>query len=188
MYFLEPKDFPSSQPSSSSTSDLPSSINPLPPRFLSSTHQNHSGQAKSSSNSSFSLTKSQFSPPKLSPKAEKFYAKYDSTEGVTTAIVLGGFFVFVYLLVVYKTKLKPMWRERQARKNNNASDPKTDLNSHNHLHKERPSSIICLLFSHICMYRFLKGLIIQCHLLPYTGTLQRLKALSIKQTQSIDGN
>ena len=132
MYFLEPKDFPSSQPSSS-TSDLPSSINPLPPRFLSSTHQNHSDQAKSST----SLSKSQFSPPKLSPKAEKFYAKYDSTEGVTTAIVLGGFFVFVCLLVVYKTKLKPMWRERQARRNNSATDQKTDLNSHNHLHKEQ---------------------------------------------------
>ena len=132
LYFLEPKGFPSSQPSLS-TSDLPSSINPLHPRFLSSTHQNHSRQ----SNSSTSFSKSQFSPPKLSRKAEKFYAKYDSTEGVTTAIVLGGFFVFVCLLVVYKTKLKPMWRERQAQQNNSTTDQKSDLNSHNHLHKEQ---------------------------------------------------
>ena len=152
MYFLEPKHFPSSQPSSS-TSDLPSSINPLHPRFLSSTHQNYSHQANSSSSS-----ESRFSTPKLSPKAEKFYAKYDSTEGVTTAVVLGGFFVFVCLLVVYKTKLKPMWRERQAQRNNNASDPKSDLNSHSHLHKETESLFVLspLLFdtkSHSCTYQ-----------------------------------
>ena len=150
LYFLEPTDFPSSQPSSS-TSDLPSSINPLHPRFLSSTHQNYSRQA----NSSTSLSKSQFTPPKLSPKAEKFYAKYDSTEGVTTAIVLGGFFVFVCLLVVYKTKLKPMWRERQSQRKSNATDQKSDLNSHNHLHKEQchHKSFVFYQFSflHFCL-------------------------------------
>ena len=34
--------------------------------------------------------------------------------GVNTACVLGGFFVFVCLLVLYKSKLKPMWKERQV--------------------------------------------------------------------------
>ena len=52
----------------------------------------------------------------LNAKQANFYSKYDSTEGVTTAVVLGGFFVFVCLLVVYKTKLKPLWKERIARR------------------------------------------------------------------------
>jgi hypothetical protein len=36
-------------------------------------------------------------------------------EGVLTAIVLGGFFAFVCLLVMYKTKCKPMWKNRRKR-------------------------------------------------------------------------
>lgn len=32
-----------------------------------------------------------------------------------TAIVLGGFFAFVCLLVMYKTKCKPMWKNRRKR-------------------------------------------------------------------------
>ena len=35
-----------------------------------------------------------------------------------------------------------MWRERQAQRNNNASDPKSDLNSHSHLHKETESLFV----------------------------------------------
>ena len=73
----------------------------------------------------------------LTPKQETFYAKYDSTEGVTTAVVLGGFFVFVCLLVVYKTKLKPLWKERQAGRHDNTPATRSDLtSSHSHLHKE----------------------------------------------------
>ena len=32
-----------------------------------------------------------------------------------TALVLGGFFVFVCLLVLYKAKCKPMWKNRKRR-------------------------------------------------------------------------
>ena len=47
-----------------------------------------------------------------------FYKNYDSREGVVTAIVLGGFFIFVSLLVLYKTKCKPMWKNRKKRLTN----------------------------------------------------------------------
>ena len=62
---------------------------------------------------------------------------------MTTAVVLGGFFVFVCLLVVYKTKLKPMWRERQARKHDTAAHngvARPELSSHQHSHKGSHSS------------------------------------------------
>ena len=36
-------------------------------------------------------------------------------EGALTAVVLGGFFAFVCLLVMYKTKCKPMWKNRRKR-------------------------------------------------------------------------
>jgi hypothetical protein len=39
-------------------------------------------------------------------------------EGVVTAVVLGGFFAFVCLLVVYKTKCKPLWKNRKKRLTN----------------------------------------------------------------------
>lgn len=47
-----------------------------------------------------------------------FYKTYDPKEGIVTAIVLGGFFVFVSLLVLYKTKCKPMWKNRRKRLTN----------------------------------------------------------------------
>ena len=40
---------------------------------------------------------------------EQYYKNYDAMDGLVTAIVLGGFFAFVCLLVIYKTKCKPMW-------------------------------------------------------------------------------
>ena len=46
---------------------------------------------------------------------EGFYRDYNIRDGAVTAIVLGGFFAFVCLLVVYKTKLKPMWKNRGKR-------------------------------------------------------------------------
>ncbi len=49
---------------------------------------------------------------------EEFYRNYDPMEGVVTAVVLGGFFAFVCLLVVYKTKCKPMWKNRRKRLHN----------------------------------------------------------------------
>lgn len=49
---------------------------------------------------------------------ELFYKTYDPKEGIVTAIVLGGFFVFVSLLVLYKTKCKPMWKNRRKRLTN----------------------------------------------------------------------
>ena len=109
-----------------SSSALPSSIihsQPQPPVYLASS---------SKQNTSLDTEVEELV---LTPKQEKFYSKYDSTEGVTTAVVLGGFFVFVCLLVVYKTKLKPMWKERQARRHDNTPATKSDLSSHNHLHK-----------------------------------------------------
>ena len=42
----------------------------------------------------------------------EFYSSYKPMEGVMTALVLGGFFVFVCLLVLYKTQCKPMWKNR----------------------------------------------------------------------------
>ena len=49
---------------------------------------------------------------------EQFYRNYDVMDGLVTAIVLGGFFAFVCLLVVYKTKCKPMWKNRRKRLTN----------------------------------------------------------------------
>lgn len=46
---------------------------------------------------------------------KEFYKNYDAMEGALTAIVLGGFFAFVCLLVMYKTKCKPMWKNRRKR-------------------------------------------------------------------------
>ena len=76
-------------------------------------------------------------PPDLTPKARAFYAKYDHHEGITTAVVLGGFFVFVCLLVMYKTKLKPMWKERHE-KNIDApqANPSEVTGSLNHFHRD----------------------------------------------------
>ena len=46
---------------------------------------------------------------------EMFYKGYDIMDGAVTAVVLGGFFAFVCLLVLYKTKVKPMWKNRGKR-------------------------------------------------------------------------
>ena len=46
---------------------------------------------------------------------KEFYKNYDAMEGTLTAIVLGGFFAFVCLLVMYKTKCRPMWKNRRKR-------------------------------------------------------------------------
>ena len=46
---------------------------------------------------------------------KEFYKNYDAMEGALTAIVLGGFFAFVCLLVMYKTKCRPMWKNRRKR-------------------------------------------------------------------------
>ena len=54
-------------------------------------------------------------PKHLSRLEREFYKSYDSHEGFITAIVLGGFFAFVCLLVMYKTKCKPMWKNRRKR-------------------------------------------------------------------------
>lgn len=60
----------------------------------------------------------------LSPKQlkdlelERFYQNYDPMEGLLTAVVLGGFFAFVCLMVVYKTKCKPMWKNRKKKLTN----------------------------------------------------------------------
>ena len=80
-------------------------------------------------------------PPSLYPVTADeldFYRQYDPMEGVTTAVVLGGFFVFVCLLVVYKTKLKPLWKERRRRLHNTpANRSAADMaSSLSHLHKE----------------------------------------------------
>ena len=73
----------------------------------------------------------------MTPKQAKFYGKYDPTEGITTAVVLGGFFVFVCLLVVYKTKLKPLWKERHAKRHDTTPQMNTEMNSSfSHLHKD----------------------------------------------------
>ena len=52
---------------------------------------------------------------KLPRDIKDFYKSYDAYEGALTAIVLGGFFAFVCLLVMYKTKCKPMWKNRRKR-------------------------------------------------------------------------
>ena len=73
----------------------------------------------------------------MTPKQAKFYGKYDPTEGITTAVVLGGFFVFVCLLVVYKTKLKPLWKERHAKRHDTTPNTRSEMNSSfSHLHKD----------------------------------------------------
>jgi hypothetical protein len=77
-------------------------------------------------------------PPHLYVSADEldFYGQYDPMEGVTTAVVLGGFFVFVCLLVVYKTKLKPLWKERNRRLHNTPATRSAELaSSFSHLHK-----------------------------------------------------
>ena len=51
----------------------------------------------------------------ISRLEREFYKTYDSHEGFITAIVLGGFFAFVCILVMYKTKCKPMWKNRRKR-------------------------------------------------------------------------
>ena len=58
------------------------------------------------------------SPPPTKEDMEEFYRRYDPMEGVITAVVLGGFFAFVCLLVLYKTKCKPMWKNRRKRLHN----------------------------------------------------------------------
>ncbi len=58
------------------------------------------------------------SQPARELEAARFYRSYNPMEGVVTAAVLGGFFAFVCLLVVYKTKCKPMWKNRRKRLHN----------------------------------------------------------------------
>ena len=48
-------------------------------------------------------------------EVKDFYRDYNFRDGAVTAIVLGGFFAFVCLLVIYKTKIKPMWKNRGKR-------------------------------------------------------------------------
>ena len=59
-------------------------------------------------------------PPDVARRREvdRFYRNYNPMEGIVTAVVLGGFFAFVCLLVVYKTKCKPMWKNRRKRLHN----------------------------------------------------------------------
>ena len=52
----------------------------------------------------------------LTWEEEDFYRTYKPMEGIMTATVLGGFFVFVCLLVLYKTQVKPMWKNRDGRR------------------------------------------------------------------------
>jgi len=54
----------------------------------------------------------------VSSQVNRFYSNYEPMEGVITAVVLGGFFAFVCLLVIYKTKCKPMWKNRRKRLTN----------------------------------------------------------------------
>jgi hypothetical protein len=67
-----------------------------------------------------------------------FYKNYDAMEGALTAVVLGGFFAFVCLLVMYKTKCKPMWQNRRKRLTTTpatASVGELDSNNHDmHIH------------------------------------------------------
>ncbi|CAB4064516.1 unnamed protein product [Lepeophtheirus salmonis] len=102
-------------------------------RSSSTRHSRRLGQGPSSdcSGSSCSTTRlptsstlsSRFSstvPPTEMSKEEwlkeierrEFYKNYNAMDGAITAVVLGGFFAFVCLLVVYKTKCKPMWKNR----------------------------------------------------------------------------
>jgi hypothetical protein len=53
--------------------------------------------------------------PDQCEQIENFYRDYNIMDGAVTAVVLGGFFAFVCLLVVYKTKCKPMWKNRGKR-------------------------------------------------------------------------
>ena len=59
-------------------------------------------------------SKMNWSPSKI-VEVKDFYRNYNAMDGAVTAIVLGGFFAFVCLLVVYKTKIKPMWKNRGKR-------------------------------------------------------------------------
>ena len=60
----------------------------------------------------------------------EFYKNYNAMDGVVTAVVLGGFFAFVCLLVVYKTKCKPMWKNRRKRLTNTpATQSMADVDS-----------------------------------------------------------
>jgi hypothetical protein len=59
-------------------------------------------------------------PTNLTDKQRIFYDKYTPFEGVNTAGTLGGFFIFVVLLVMYKSKMKPMWKERQCQRAENS--------------------------------------------------------------------
>ena len=72
----------------------------------------------------------------LSPDAKAFYDKYDPMEGVTTASVLSGFFVFCCLTVLYKTKCKPMWKERNKRLYNTPATHSEIESTFSHLHKD----------------------------------------------------
>jgi len=108
----------------SASSDLSSSI-PQPPAF-------HASFQKDIKTTTPKATEFQ-----MTPKQAKFYGKYDPTEGITTAVVLGGFFVFVCLLVVYKTKLKPLWKERHAKRHDTTPNTRSEMNSSfSHLHKD----------------------------------------------------
>ena len=86
------------------------SITPLPPA------SHHPLPTITTSNTRI---KSTVNPNRLREmELHKFYRNYNPMEGVLTAVVLGGFFAFVCLLVVYKTKCKPMWKNRKKRLTN----------------------------------------------------------------------
>ena len=75
-------------------------------------------------------------PDNLTPEQRLFYDNYDPMEGVTTASVLGGFFVFVCLIVVYKTKMKPKWKERRKKLYNTPATRSEVESSFSHIHKD----------------------------------------------------
>ncbi len=122
----------SSSSSSSSLSSSTTTASPPTPTPTPKIRWRNSGLTGLSSGDGFSPGRSYFppSPPPPGPRstlppevarareAERFYRNYDPKEGVVTAVVLGGFFAFVCLLVVYKTKCKPMWKNRRKRLHN----------------------------------------------------------------------
>ena len=88
-------------------------------------------EAMVAASSSSSRTTTTSRPPRLTtttsasttihphnPQEIEFYRNYNPMDGVVTATVLGGFFAFVCLLVLYKTKCKPMWKNRRKRLTN----------------------------------------------------------------------